>query len=244
MLRDPYVKQRFFSLSLARFVLTLALLVAGLSFPTTSVVGAYTITVCSSGCNYTTIQAAINAPSTVNGYTINVVDAVHTEAGIVVDKSVTIAGAGASGATVQADLTEDTATDRVFTIVNGATVTIQDMTVQHGKVTGNPAQGGGILNNGTLTLQRIVVKANRATGNDGNPGATAEGGGIYNNGTLAIANSTVFSNTAQGGHALSGSSGYGGAGRGGGIANGKNRTLSITASAVISNTALGGTGDT
>ncbi len=182
-----------------------------------------TITVCASGCDYTTIQTAINAASTNNGDTINVTAATHTEAGIVVNKSVTITGEGASSTIVQAHTSEGAASDRVFAIDGGATVTIQDMTIRHGKTTGSPAQGGGVYNSGALTLQRVTVIANLANGDLGAPGGAAEGGGVYNDGSLTVLNSTISDNTAQGGNG--GSSGAdGGNGRGGGIASGNNKS--------------------
>ena len=78
-----------------------------------------TITVCSYGCDHTTIQAAIDDPSTGSGDTIEVLKSVHTEAGIEVDKSVTIVGGHPSGTTVQADTSENSANDRVFWIKSG-----------------------------------------------------------------------------------------------------------------------------
>ncbi len=219
----------------------LTVLIVGLGLVLSArIVYADTITVCASGCNYTTIQAAINAVSTNDGDTINVTAALHTEADIVVNKSVTITGASASSVTVQAHANKDEASDRVFTISGGATVTIQNMTIRHGKTTNSPAQGGGIYNSGTLTLQRVTVTANHAQGNTDAPGGTAEGGGIYNYGSLTIINSTISDNTALGGNGSSGNDG--GDGRGGGIANGSSGTLVATNSTISGNTAQGGPG--
>jgi hypothetical protein len=221
-----------------RIFLAAALLVAALGIAPVPVAHAATRTVCSSGCDHTTIAAAITAAS--DDDIINVTDATHTEAGITVNKNLTIQGQGASSTTVQADATEGSATDRVFTISSGKTVTIKDMTIQHGKVTGSPAQGGGIKNDGTLTLQRVTVTANRAQSDDGEyEGENAQGGGIYNNGTLTVEDSTISSNTAQGGNAT-GDYGMGGAAYGGGIANELHKTLTATDSTISSNTARGG----
>jgi pectin methylesterase-like acyl-CoA thioesterase len=66
-------------------VLLLVLLFA----PSAHSVGAKTVTVCSAGCDHTTIQAAIDAAATHAGDTIRVLDAIHTEAGVLVDKDVT-----------------------------------------------------------------------------------------------------------------------------------------------------------
>ena len=53
------------------------------------------VTVCADGCDFTTIRAALDVASTIPGSVIGVRDTVHTEAGIVVDKNVTIQGQGA-----------------------------------------------------------------------------------------------------------------------------------------------------
>ena len=73
---------------------------------------------------------------------IEVRDAAHTEAGITVSKNLTIQGLGVGSTTVQAAASEGTASNRVFAISAGTTVTIQDMTIRYGRVTGDPAEGG------------------------------------------------------------------------------------------------------
>jgi hypothetical protein len=204
-------------------------------------VRAGTITVCASGCDYDTIQGAIDAASTDVRDIISVEDAVHTEAGIVVDKEVLIFGEGASSTIVQADDGPDTAVDRVFTIAPGVSVTIQDMTIRYGRAAGSPARGGGILNNGTLTLKRVAVRDNRAVGSEASPGGKAEGGGIFNDGSLTVVQSTVSGNEAQAGDgAYSGVDG--GDGHGGGIANGEDGSLMVTNSTISGNSALPGEG--
>jgi predicted outer membrane repeat protein len=143
-------------------------------------------TVCAAGCDFTTIQAAIDDPGTAPGDIIGVTDAVHTEAGIVVNKSVTIQGRGADSTAVQAHATTDSATDRVFLIANGATVTIRALTIRHGNPISDPDSGGGITNEGTLTLQNSIVSDNTSNA----------GGGILNVGTLTLVNCTVRDNAA------------------------------------------------
>jgi hypothetical protein len=181
---------------------------------------ATTWTVCASGCAYTTIQAAINAATTVAGDLIAVSDAVHTEAGISVTKDLSIVGQGANSTVVQAAATPFTASTRVFTIVPGVTVTIQALTLRHGTLQTIPDSGllnagGGLLNEGTLTLTNSTVTGNRSF----------EGGGLSNVGTLTLTNSTVSGN----------SSGYGG-----GIDN--SGTLTLTNSTVSRNSSSYGGG--
>jgi hypothetical protein len=148
-------------------------------------------TVCANGCDFATIQAAIDDADTAGGAIIEVRDPIHTEAGIVVNKDVTIRGLGAETTIVQAHATLEEAPDRVFFVAEGVAVTIRDMTVQHG----NPPDGeenyrcgGGIANQGTLTVENCIISHN--AGNDG--------GGIYSrNGTLVVVNTTISHNVAD-----------------------------------------------
>jgi hypothetical protein len=145
-------------------------------------------TVCASGCDFTTIQAAIDDASTEAGAIIEVTDPVHTEAGIVVNKDVTIRGLGADSTIVQARETPGRGPDRVFFIEEGATVILKGLTIRRGKPAIRDEHGGGIMNDGTLTLKNCVVTDNVADG----------GGGIWNRGVLTIINSTISNNTAEG----------------------------------------------
>src|SRR5216684_3995811 len=142
---------------------------------------AATLTVCASGC-YTTIAAAIAAANA--GDTISITDAVHTEAGITVNKTLTIQGQGAANTAVNGNKAGS-----VFIVNFGVTATIQDMTIQNGSA---PAfGGGGILNYGTLTLSNSRLSGNSASG-----AYYASGGGIFNSGTATISNSTLSDNRA------------------------------------------------
>ena len=88
---------------LLRLAALVALLAAALGAPPVPVAHADTYTVCAVGCDFTTIWAAINDAGTVNGDTISVTDATHTEAGITVNKNLTIQGQGVSNTIVQAN---------------------------------------------------------------------------------------------------------------------------------------------
>lgn len=145
-----------------------------------------TLSVCASGCDFTTIQAAIDDAGTTDGEIIAVMDAVHTEQGITVEKSVTILGQAPGGTIVQAHAEAGSASDRVFFITSEATVTMGGLTIRHGNPTERPRTGGGILNEGTLTLEQCTVSDNDSTA----------GGGIHSDGTLTLINSTVSDNAA------------------------------------------------
>jgi hypothetical protein len=150
-----------------------------------------TDTVCASGCDFTTIQAAIGNAGTADGVIIEVTDPIHTEAGIVVNEgiTVTIRGLGADATIVQAHETLKDSPERVFLIMAGATVTLEEMTIRHGRPSVEDEHGGGIMNYGTLTVRNCVVTANSARG----------GGGISNRqATLTIIGSTINDNVARG----------------------------------------------
>jgi hypothetical protein len=139
---------------------------------------------------------------------------------LLVDKSVTMNGAGADVLAVDGN-----ASSRVFQIGSGGTVTISSLTIRNGR---DDNIGGGIDNEGgaTLTITNSTLSSNTA-GSVNNP--AVEGGGIYNLGTLTIVNSTVSANTAGG---ISGG--------GGGIFSAG--TLAILNSTVSGNTATKGAG--
>jgi hypothetical protein len=147
-----------------------------------------TDTICAGGCDFTTIQAAIDDIGTADGAMIEITDRIHTEAGIVVNKDVTIRGLGADKTIVQAHEIPGEAPDRVFLVEEGVTVILEGLTIRHGKPSVQDEHGGGIYNYGTLTLENCVVTNNMANG----------GGGICNSGVLTLINSSVNDNTAHG----------------------------------------------
>src|SRR5262245_16350661 len=129
-----------------------------------------------------------------------------TSGELLVDKSVTINGAGADALAVDGN-----AVSHVFFIASGETVTISGLTIRNGHtgttgggidnendatvtiinstVSGNSASlGGGTFNGGTLTIVNSTFSGNLAS----------EGAATYNDGagTLTITNSTLSSNTA------------------------------------------------
>jgi hypothetical protein len=201
-----------------------------------------TWTVCASGCDYASIKAAIAAPTTLDGDTLAIAAGTYTEAGIMVDKSLTLQGEDRATTIVQAAATRDAATDRVFTIASGVTVTLQELTIRYGHTAG---LGGGVHNAGTLTLSHSTVHSNKAH---------PDGGGVYNAGTLTLTHSTVRGNAAprDGGgirnagtltlthSTVRGNTATSPGGRGGGVFN--SGTLTLTHSTVSDNTAGNGGG--
>src|SRR5207237_1354260 len=129
-------------------------------------------------------------------------------------------------------------TSRVFQISSGVAVSIDDLTVTHGR---GLLRGGGILNAGTLTLSHAVVSDNVVVGLPGTgPAVDAFGGGIFNTGTLTVSDSVFLHNRAIGGFG----GGFPGAvAAGGAIANIAlfgDANLSVSHSTLIDNRAMGG----
>jgi CSLREA domain-containing protein len=139
---------------------------------------------------------------------------------------VTIEGAGATTTVI-----DGAGIDRVFSVVNGATVTISGVTITGGQafsaadqdegfgqtyyrpdISGNPGSaggsGGGILDEGVLTLVDDVVTGNRA-GNGGGEGKSPNGE-IANEYPGAHDNRVV----CEGGYSIGGAGGTGGSGGG------------------------------
>lgn len=182
------------------------------------------LTVCASGCDFTTVQAAIDAAA--NGDKIGVLDPVHTEQGITVDKDVTILGQAPEGTIVQGHEQWREATHSVFFIAEGATAILKDLTIRHGNPETDMESGGGIHNRGTVTLERCVVTENNASA----------GGGINNFGSMTLIESTVSDNVADGSGEF-----YTKCGTGGGI-KGEQGPLVVINSTVSGNSSRGNGG--
>lgn len=183
-------------------------------------------TVCASPlCDYHTIaDALLNTP--VNGH-ITVLDAVHTESGIVINKNMTINGLGMDETIVQAHADPDSASTFVFSIAAATGVALIDMTVRHGK----GINGGGIVNAGSLVLDRVRVTKNQVTSSAG----WVRGGGIYSTGLLWIWNGLIDDNLAAGT--------YGNSAYGGGIFLAGTSITHIYTTTISSNSAIGGDRD-
>jgi hypothetical protein len=102
---------------------------------------------------------------------------------------------------------------RLFDGASGATLTLNNLTLQNGSESGSgpSAEGGAIYNQGTLVLNAVTVESSSthgSTGADGTrknpvgqPGSDASGGGIWSSGALTLENGTlVQNNSAVGGN--------------------------------------------
>jgi len=102
-----------------------------------------------------------------------------------------------NGDTIERSTASETLPFRLFSVVSGGSLTLQNMTLQNGYVSALGAKGGAILNGGALTLNGVTVAQNEAyVGNLRTPLAGG-GGGIWSNGSLTLENGTLF----QGNHA-------------------------------------------
>ncbi len=138
-----------------------------------------TLTVCSTGCDFVSIQAAVDAA--VPGDTLELGAETFVET-VSVAKDLTLRGAGTAATVVDGG-----AAGTVFT-VDGAAVTLVEMTIRNGATAGD---GGGIRSIGAtarLWLDRCVVRDNLAG---------SRGGGLYNaDGEVVITTDEITGNTA------------------------------------------------
>ncbi len=113
---------------------------------------------------------------------------------------------------------------QVLDVSSGGNLTLNDLTIANGFISGNIGSGGGIYNyDGTVTIANSTLSGNSVSGNSDSGG----GGGIYNyDGTVTIANSTFANNTAS---------------YGGGIHN-QEGTVTISTSTIANNSASNGGG--
>jgi CSLREA domain-containing protein len=158
--------------------------------------------------------------------------------------NITITGPSA-GVTLDAGNAE-----RLFALTSGGTLTLQDLTLQHGLASGSgmSAEGGAIYSQGDLTLNQVCVLNNTAQGSNDPGGSTGAGGGLYvAGGTATLTNDTLDANLAQGG--AGGPGGEGGLGGSGGTAAGgglyvAGGTATLTNDTLDANRARGGAGGT
>jgi hypothetical protein len=172
---------------------------------------AKTITVCSTGCDYSTIQAAIDHAS--SGDEISIHAGVYYEH-VTVEKDLTLTGAH----TRFELLTRISGHGRagpgdgrpLVTIARGVDVRISGVMILSGYT--RDGGGGGILNEGTLNLYNSVVIENHSNvhggGVDNRDGASLSthrvgiydntaverGGGIYNAGSVSLGMDTIIGN--------------------------------------------------
>ncbi|MAT96079.1 MAG: hypothetical protein CL608_02965 [Anaerolineaceae bacterium] len=219
-------------------------------------------TICQSGCDFDSIQTAVNDSNVTDGDILSFTTARETyDAFTITNKTLTFQG----------NDTEINANDSgaVITIVNGSkTVSFEDFRI----LNGSSSDGGGIhLTSGNLTLTNVLLNSNDAADQGGSlyignsnstvtldgvtiSGGTAVlGGAIYNNGTLNASNLTLTDNNATNGGGLyndgaatlneqSAVQRNTAAESGGGLFNADGATLTLLNSDVANNDAANGAG--
>ncbi|MDA3884508.1 MAG: hypothetical protein PF638_02835 [Candidatus Delongbacteria bacterium] len=133
--------------------------------------------------SYGISQAAATDTIMLSGTFLLTWDGGSTTEGIEITKSLTFIGEGAKSTFVKAASTPGIATSRVFQVITGSIVTMENLSIENGV----GLNGGGILNNGTLTLGNVNISSNQATNS---------GGGISSTGTLNLTNTTIRTNSA------------------------------------------------
>jgi hypothetical protein len=180
---------------------------------------ATTVTVCATGCTYTTISDAVAAAS--SGEVIDVAAGTY-DGGFVIRTPLTIQGANRDTTIISGGASNH------GTVVEVETnpVTISGVTITGGtwSSTSGETGGGVVVGSGVLNLRNCEITRNQ--GNDG-----AGGGGINSYATTNIHACRINNNTSGGG-----------AGQGGGIHVGGSGVVNMTNGTIEGNTAAFGGG--
>ncbi len=128
-----------------------------------------------------------------DGDTVNIADGTYTgnsNTGITISKNMNIIGQSQAGTIIDAEQN-----GRIFDIVSGITVTIQNLTLQNGQ--SSESGGATLYNTGDLTVNNVTFKDNTAT-EYSSGGAICNGGGA----NLMVTDSTFIGNSACCGGAI------------------------------------------
>ena len=163
-------------------------------------------TVGADGRDFATIGEAIAAVPA--GSVLELAAEVFTEGGIVLDKDLFLRGSSGGATIVQPSGSAETSTERVFSVAEGATVVLSDLTLRYGNPQGDcPRGGGAVINYGTLWMNRCILSDNLGQC----------GGGLLNrDGAVYAFDCMILRNRAHGGINITGVQGMG---AGGGIKN-------------------------
>lgn len=184
------------------------------------------ITVGKEGCDFLVLQEAVRK-AVPERDEIVLMDPIHTEAGIIIDRDVKIRGFGVERTILQAAESPEIAQDRVLLIQESTTAVVSGVTIRHG----NPNQplrcGGGIQNYGDLILQDCAICSNLAV----------YGVGIWNKGSLVMRDCSVADNRSLRRTTAEIKSAAGCTGSGGGIKNEPDADLTCYNSTISGNSA-------
>lgn len=155
---------------------------------------------------YKSIKSALTAVTQTRNVII-LLDPVHTESGIRVDVPVEVRGFGYQETLIEGASSLDKSYDRIFWVGEKGHLTLEGLTIRHGRVLKHPRAGAGIYNEGVLYVQNSVVSDHQAT----------YGVGIFSVGTVHVENSVLEKNISVRRPAEEDIEGLGCAGSGGGI---------------------------
>jgi hypothetical protein len=106
-----------------------------------------------------------------------------------------------NGDTIERSTASGTPDFRLFDVASGASLTLENLTLQNGLASGSgsAADGGAIYNQGTLVLSAVAVQNNVAQGSGVTSGSNkyavpAAGGGIWSGSSLTLENGTLVQN--------------------------------------------------
>jgi len=185
------------------------------------------ITVGAEGCDERTIKDALQLMEPGKNEIV-LMDAVHTEEGIVFDRDLVLHGLGTAATVLQAAGSPEEAENRVLQIKEGTEVIIRNLTIRHGNASGPYRSGAGIRNYGRLTLEYCEVRDNQAV----------YGAGIFNDGTLYMRFCTVADNHTLPMTMAEKIDATGCTGSGGGIKNDPGAHLELDSCTISGNTSL------
>ena len=142
-------------------------------------------TVCPIGCNFTTIQAAVNSATA--GDTIRITSEFpHTENNIDIYRSLHIEGLGITATIIQGAVSAGGTPNEVFIVEGGGVVTFKNMTIRHGGDSFNLDAGGIFNSDAVVSLDQVLIHYNEG----------ANSGGINNAGLMTINNSRIENNSS------------------------------------------------
>ena len=141
------------------------------------------ITVGKENCNFSSIKEALKHIIAVKNI-VYVMDKIHTEGGIIIDKKAEIRGFGPAKTIIQAGNGPGMALARVFFVEKSGDVVLKGLTIRYGNVVAKPKRGAGIMNYGSLLVENCTITEN----------SSIYGVGVWNEGELIMQDSTISHN--------------------------------------------------
>ncbi len=156
-------------------ILALAILLVFMALSATmSIAHASVITVCGIGCDYTSIQAAVDAAFPGDRITVNCCD--YNETVDIINKNLILGGITPGVRVINGGI-----------FISGGTVTVEGMTITATNF--SPGSSGIFIEGGAIVMLSRITVSNKSAG--------FQGGGITNNGGIVtVVNSTISGNAA------------------------------------------------